>query len=108
MLFPKIRFFPSAAMEWNSLDHHIRKVESLTIFKNNIVKLIKSTPTNVFNFENNRQIKLITRLRVDLSHLREQKFEHSFQDTLKPICSSDFDVESFSTVPCTLMKSIPF
>ena len=31
--------------------------------------------------------KLITRLRLRLSHLRFHKFKHSFQDTLNPICS---------------------
>ena len=33
-------------------------------------------------------------LRVGISHLRGHKFKHSFQDTLNPICSCGFDVES--------------
>ena len=37
---------------------------------------------------------LFTRMRVGLSHLREHKFKHSFQDTLNPICSCGFDVKS--------------
>ena len=41
-------------------------------------------------------MKLITRLRVGLCRLGEYKFKHSFQDTLNPICSYDFDVESTS------------
>ena len=32
-------------------------------------------------------LKLITRLRLDLSHLRFHKFKHNFQDTLNPICN---------------------
>ena len=31
-------------------------------------------------------VKLLTRLRVGLSHLRKHKFRHSFQDTLNPKC----------------------
>ena len=31
--------------------------------------------------------KLITKLRLGLSHLRFHKFKHSFQDTLNPICN---------------------
>ena len=32
-------------------------------------------------------LKLITRLRLGLSHLQFHKFKHNFQDTLNPICS---------------------
>ena len=34
-----------------------------------------------------RGLKLLTRLRVGLSHLREHKFYHKFHDTLDPLCS---------------------
>ena len=30
-------------------------------------------------------LQLLTRLRLGLSHLREHKFKHNFQDTLNPI-----------------------
>ena len=32
-------------------------------------------------------LKLITRLRLHLSHLQFHKFKHNIQDTLNPICS---------------------
>ena len=41
-------------------------------------------------------IRLITRLRVGMSHLREHKFKHNFQDCLNPICSCGLDIESTS------------
>ena len=31
-----------------------------------------------------------------MSHLREHKFKHNFQDNLNPICSCGFDIESTS------------
>ena len=62
--FLKNLFFPSAVIEWNSLDHNIRNVGSFSAFKNNILKFIRATLNSVFNCENNRGIKLITRLRV--------------------------------------------
>ena len=40
------------------------------------------------------QSKLITRLTLGLSHLREHKFKHSFQDTLNPLCNCGQDIES--------------
>ena len=47
--------------------------------------LIRPSPNSVFDIRNLKGIKLITRLRLGLSRLREHKFEHSFQDTLNPI-----------------------
>ena len=35
-------------------------------------------------------------MRVGLSHLREHKFKHIFQDTLNPICNSGEDIETTS------------
>ena len=39
-------------------------------------------------------LKFVTRLRLGLSHLREHKFKHSFQDSINPLCSCSLDVES--------------
>ena len=36
----------------------------------------------------------ITRLRLELSHLREHKFKYNFQNCLNPLCSSGSSIES--------------
>ena len=36
---------------------------------------------------------IITRPRYGVSHLLGQKFNHSFQDTINPLCSCDHDLE---------------
>ena len=36
----------------------------------------------------------LLRLRLSLSHLREHKLKHSFQDSLNPICSRRNDIET--------------
>ena len=41
-------------------------------------------------------LRLITRLRVGMSHFREHKFKHNFQDCLNPICSCGLDIKSTS------------
>ena len=41
-------------------------------------------------------MRLITRLRVGMSHLREHKFKHNFQECLNPACSCGLDIESTS------------
>ena len=41
-------------------------------------------------------MRLISRLCVGMSHLREHKFKQNFQDCLNPICSCGLDIESTS------------
>ena len=39
-------------------------------------------------------LKHLTRLRHGLSHLREHKFKHNFQDTINPLCSCGENIET--------------
>ena len=87
-------FFPSAVIEWNKLDLHIRNSESLNDFKNSFLKFIRPSGNSVFNCHNPTGVKLLTRLRLGVSHLREYKFKHGFQDSLNPICSCGNDIET--------------
>ena len=83
--FFKSSYFPSTIIEWNNLDPHLRKSESFSVFTSNIFKFIGPPPNSVYNCHNPRGICLITSLRLDLSHLREHKFKHGFQDMLNPL-----------------------
>ena len=106
--FFKNTFFLSTIIEWNKLDHTIRYAESFGIFKSNILKLIRPTPRSFFNCYNHKGIRLMTRLRLGLSHLREHKFNHNFQNCINPLCSCGMDIEStphfFSTAPYLMIK----
>ena len=102
--FFKNSFFPSTAIEWNKIDKNIRKSESLNIFKKSILKFIRPSQNRVYNCHNPTGIKLLTRLRVVLSHLREHKFKHSFQDTLNPICNCGEDIETKNYIKISLKK----
>ena len=90
--FFKNSFFPSTIIEWNKLDPGLRKTESLSLFKTNILKFIRRSTNSVYNCHNPKGLKFITRLR--LSHLREHKFKHSFQDTINPLSSCKIDTGS--------------
>ena len=92
--FFKNSFFPSAVIEWNKLDSRLRKVKSFTDFKKNILSFIRPKANSVFNCNSSKGLKFVTRLRLGLSHLREHKFKHSFQDSINPLCSCSLDVES--------------
>ena len=49
---------------------------------------------SVYNIHDPHGLKLLTRLRVNFSHLREHKFNHNFLDTLNPLCSCGLEIES--------------
>ena len=55
-----------------------QKIQSISIFKMNILKFIRPTPNSVYYCHNPKGIRLLARLRLGLSHLRKHKFKHSF------------------------------
>ena len=62
--------------------------------RNSILKFITQSANSFFNSYNPKGIKFITRLWLGLSHLREHKFKHSFQDSLNTFCNCGLDIES--------------
>ena len=69
----------------------IRKFEN---FKKKLLKFIRPSGNRDFRCYNPKGVKLLTRQRLGLSHLREHKFKHVFLDSLKPICSCGQDIET--------------
>ena len=67
----KSSFFPSTGIEWDKLDPNTKKFWE----------------SGAFQCQNPKGLKLITKLRLGLSHLWFHKCKHSFQDTLNPICN---------------------
>ena len=66
----------------------------MRFFKNSKLKFIRPSPNSLFNVSDSLGIKLLTGLRLDLSHLREHKFNHNFQDTINLLCSCSLESES--------------
>ena len=83
----KNSFFPSTVIEWNKSDTNIKNSESLALFKKRVLAFIRPCLNITFHYHNPKGLKLITMLRLGLSHLRFHKFKHSVQDTLNPICN---------------------
>ena len=93
-LFPRIycrtesfsnRFFPYCLKEWQILNPVIKQSESLAQFKKSILQFIRPVQNNIFDVSDyegidNEGIKLLTRLRLGLSHLNKHKFLHGFLD----------------------------
>ena len=76
------------------LSPEIRKTVSHEVFKNSLLKFIRRSPNNLFNVSDSHGTNLLTRLHLGLSHLREHKFNHNFQDTINPLCSCILESKS--------------
>ena len=90
--FIKILSFHHRSLN-GTTDPKLRNSENFGIFKNNILKFIRPKPNSFFNCCNLKGIRLITRLRLELSHLREHKFKYNFQNCLNPLCSCGSSIE---------------
>ena len=53
-------------------------------------------PSKIFQCHSPNGIKLVTRLKLGLSHLPQHKLKYSFQDTLNPLCSCCLNIETTS------------
>ena len=51
-------------------------------------------PKPTFNIRNHLGLKLLTLLRLGLTHLNEYMFNHNFEDDRNPLCSCSLEVES--------------
>ena len=77
----KNSFFPSTISEWNNLDCKMRNSGSLSIFKKNLLNVIQPCANSFFNIHNPYGIKLLTRLQLGFSHLRDPRLRHCLQNT---------------------------
>ena len=59
----------------------------MEFFKKRILGFMRPSANSSFYCHCPDGLKLITRLRLGLTHLRFHKLKHNFQDTLNPICS---------------------
>ena len=87
-------FFPFCVREWNKLGSDLRNSPSISMFKKYLLEFIRPKERPVYNVIDPSGLKLLTRLRVNLSHLREHKFRHNFLDTINPLCSCSLEIES--------------
>ena len=82
----KSTFSPSSTLTWKQLDPNIQNSAFIEIFKPALLKFIRSRPASIYTIHHPRGLKLITQLRLGLSHLREHKFRHNFNDTIDSFC----------------------
>ena len=78
-------FFPKTIVEWKKLDSGIQNVSSSGL-KKHLIKEIKLTSNLSLNIYDPNFLKLITKLRLGLSHLIEYKSSHNSENCLSPKC----------------------
>ena len=78
--------FPSSSFNWNQLGTNIQNYASLEIFKRELLIFIRPKPAGVYKIHHPKGLKLLTRLRLGISHLCEHKFRHNFNDTIDQFC----------------------
>ena len=79
-------FYPHSIKIWNDIGPHLREAPSLSIFKANILKLIRPPKREMFHLHDPIGVKRIFQLRVGLSPLRSHKKKHNFRDTPSDAC----------------------
>ena len=109
-------FFPYTVNEWNNLDNVIKSSESYSVFRKKMLNLIRPKCNDTYRIYNPTGLKLLTRLRLGLSHLNDHKSNHNFKDCINPLCSCSLSVANnvhfflhchhFSLQRQTLMNNI--
>ena len=79
----KLSFFPWTITEWNKIDIKIQN-SPYSVFRNYLLEKIRPKPSPLYNIHNPSGIKLLTRLRIGLSHLNEHKFNPNFGNCVNP------------------------
>ena len=88
IIFSKIHFF-SQLLSSGIVLTIIQKLESLSVFKNNIIKFIRPTSNSAFNCENHRGIKLISRLAQMFSSKFCEVFKNTFSFRTPTVAASN-------------------
>ena len=66
--------FPYTVIEWNKLDLDFRKSKSYATFRNTLLNMGRPNQRAVYSINNLVGLKLLTSLRLGLSHLNKYNF----------------------------------
>ena len=79
----------------------------MNVFKLSLLKFVRPVANSVFEINNPYGLKLLTRLRLGLSHLRYHKFRHNFRSCINPVCVCGLEIETTTHfhLHCPLFQS---
>ena len=87
-------FYPYSIKQWCALSDEIRNIVSVNKFKETTISFIRLKENSVFAIHDTKGLKLLTRLRLNFSHLNEHKFRHGFKETVDPMCKCGVEIET--------------
>ena len=71
--------FQNCMREWNELDESIKNSPAVSVFIRELMRLIRPPKRSLFGIHDIEGVRLLTRLRVEFSDLREHRLRHNFQ-----------------------------
>ena len=86
-------FLPFTITEWNKLDTDIKNIDSYAMFRKTFLTFIRPLENHTYRLYEPRGVRLLSRLRLGFSRLREHKFRHNFTDTLNLLYSCSLETE---------------
>ena len=91
--------FPSVLKKGN-------KLPSVSRIKKMLLIYYKTDDNSIFDVHNPKVIKLLNRLRLNLSHLTEHKFRHNIRVTVNPfcLCNAETEITSHYLLRCPLFS----
>ena len=104
-------YFFTILDEWNKLDKGVQRSPSISVFKRNFLQIIRPIKNPVYNICDTQGAKMLTRLRVKFSPLKEHRFRHNFECwSLECICGAAIEDNEhyFLHCPqlCTLRQNV--
>ena len=86
-------FLPFTITEWKKWDSDIKNISSHTMFCKKLLIWIRPLENDTYEINDPFGVRLLSRFRLDFSHLRKHKFRHNFADTFNPSCSCSLETE---------------
>ena len=98
-------YFQNCIRDWNLLDETIKNSSAISEFKRELVHLVRPSKKSYFGIHDIQGIRLLARIRVHFSDLREHKFRHKFQCS-SPICLCQTSIENNEHFSCTAHSTV--
>ena len=86
-------FFPYCISNWNLLDSDIKSLSTLCEFKDKICKFFRPKGNSFYKIRDKYGIKLLTKIRVNFSDLRDHRYNHNF-NCQNPSCACGLEDET--------------
>ena len=111
-----LSFYPYSIMEWCALSEEVRNIVSVSKFKEIFLSFIRPKQNSVSAIHDTKGPKLLKCLRLNFSHLNEQKSRHGFNNTVDPMCKCGLETKTtlhfllrcrlYSTIKTELLDDI--